>query len=120
SASPDHPHQEGCHGTVGDDEIGRARRGPQGRRRKHRCFPVGIRREPSDDVNQLALSATAIEVKPLRYTPAGLPAVELTLNHESQVQEAGHMRRVELDIAAVALGDIALLLADTPLGASLS
>ncbi|MGB6105161.1 MAG: primosomal replication protein N [Pusillimonas sp.] len=71
-------------------------------------------------MNQLVLTATAIEVKPLRYTPAGLPAVEITLSHESEVQEAGHMRRIELVLPAVALGDIALLLADTPLGAFLS
>ena len=66
------------------------------------------------------MTATALEVKPLRYTPAGLPAIEMILNHESEVLEAGHMRRVELVLPAVALGDIALLLADTPLGAALS
>ncbi|GAB2888698.1 primosomal replication protein N [Paralcaligenes sp. KSB-10] len=66
------------------------------------------------------MTATALEVKPLRYTPAGLPAIEMVLNHESEVQEAGHPRRVELVLSAVALGDIALLLADTPLGAALS
>ncbi len=66
------------------------------------------------------MTATALEVKPLRYTPAGLPAIEMILNHDSEVLEAGHMRRVELVLPAVALGDIALLLADTPLGAALS
>jgi primosomal replication protein N len=71
-------------------------------------------------VNQLLLTATTLEVKPLRFTPAGLPAIEMQLAHESEVQEAGHMRRVELVLSAIALGDIALLLADTPLGASLS
>ena len=71
-------------------------------------------------MNQFVLTATATEVKPLRYTPAGLPAVEMALSHESEVHEAGHMRRIELALSAVALGDIALLLADTPLGASLS
>lgn len=71
-------------------------------------------------MNQVALTATALEVKPLRYTPAGLPAVEMLLNHESEVHEAGVIRRIELIISAVALGDIALLLADTPLGAALS
>lgn len=71
-------------------------------------------------MNQLVLTATALEVQPLRYTPAGLPAVEMVLSHESEVQEAGHPRRVEMVLSAVALGDIALLLADTPLGASLS
>ena len=71
-------------------------------------------------MNQLVLTATALEVKPLRYTPAGLPAVEMLLSHESEVQEAGIRRRIELVVSAVALGDIALLLADTPLGAALS
>ena len=71
-------------------------------------------------MNQFVLTATTLEVKPLRYTPAGLPAVEMVLSHESEVQEAGHMRRIELVLSAVALGDIALLLSDTPLGASLS
>ena len=71
-------------------------------------------------MNQFALRAEAIEVKPLRYTPAGLPALEMLLNHESEVIEAGLARRVEFTIPAIALGDIALLLVDTPLGASLS
>jgi primosomal replication protein N len=44
----------------------------------------------------------------------------MLLNHESEVHEAGVIRRIELIISAVALGDIALLLADTPLGAALS
>lgn len=71
-------------------------------------------------MNQLQITATALEVKPLRYTPAGLPAVEMLLQHESEVIEAGHSRRIELVLSAVALGDIALLLSDTPLGASLN
>ncbi|MBP6020266.1 MAG: primosomal replication protein N [Burkholderiaceae bacterium] len=71
-------------------------------------------------MNQIALTATTLQVDPLRYTPAGLPAVEMLLSHESEVQEAGHMRQISMEISAVALGDIALLLADTPLGASLS
>ncbi len=71
-------------------------------------------------MNQLALTAAAIEVKPLRYTPAGLPALEMLLSHESEIVEAGIARRVEFVIPAIALGDIALLLVDTPLGASLS
>lgn len=71
-------------------------------------------------MNQLQITATALEVKPLRYTPAGLPAVEMLLEHASEVTEAGLTRRIELVLSAVALGDIALLLSDTPLGASLS
>lgn len=71
------------------------------------------------NVNQINITAFALEVKPLRYTPAGLPAVEMLLEHESEVMEAGQERRIQLMISAIALGDIALLLADTPLGASL-
>ncbi len=71
-------------------------------------------------MNQLILTATALEVQPLRYTPSGLPAIEILLGHESEVIEAGLGRRIELTLPAVALGDLALLLADTPLGASMS
>jgi len=65
------------------------------------------------------LSATAQEVKALRYTPAGLPVVEMLLGHTSDVFEAGQARRVAFALSALALGDVALLLADTPLGAGL-
>ncbi|AUL16335.1 primosomal replication protein N [Bordetella bronchiseptica] len=67
-------------------------------------------------MNTLELSARVLECGAMRHTPAGLPALELLLAHESEVVEAGHPRRVELTISAVALGDLALLLADTPLG----
>jgi len=65
------------------------------------------------------LTAAAQEVKALRYTPAGLPVVEMLLDHVSEVLEAGQTRRVALQLPAVALGDVALLLADVPLGAGL-
>ncbi len=71
-------------------------------------------------MNQLALTAITLQVEPLRYTPAGLPAIEMLLAHESEVREAGHTRRIDMEISAVALGDVALLLVDTPLGALLS
>lgn len=71
-------------------------------------------------MNQLALTATVIELTPLRYTPAGVPALELQLEHESDVLQAGVQRRINMTVKAIALGDIALLLADTPLGARLS
>jgi primosomal replication protein N len=43
----------------------------------------------------------------LRSTPAGLPALDLTLEHEGQTMEAGHPRRVHLKLHAVALGELA-------------
>lgn len=60
------------------------------------------------------------ELTPLRHTPAGVPVIEMQLAHESEVREAGRMRRVEMQISAVALGEMALMLVDTPLGAALS
>ncbi|MEI2417754.1 primosomal replication protein N [Orrella sp. JC864] len=70
-------------------------------------------------MNRLALSAQVLECGPLRHTPAGVPVLEMQLAHASEVMEAGLPRRVELTLAAVALGDQARMLADTPLGAFL-
>ena len=70
-------------------------------------------------MNRVSLTASVVELQPLRYTPAGVPALELMLEHESEVQEAGQARRVVFQARAIALGDNAHFLADTPLGASL-
>jgi len=42
----------------------------------------------------------------VRYTPAGLPALDLLLKHESEVSEDGLLRKVSLEIKAVAIGAI--------------
>lgn len=70
-------------------------------------------------MNRVLLTATVVELHPLRYTPAGVPALELGLEHESEVQEAGQPRRVTFLVRAIALGDNAHLLADSPLGCQL-
>lgn len=70
-------------------------------------------------MNETALSARVLEKEPLRHTPAGIPVLELLLEHMSEVVEAGHPRRVELTIQAVLMGDLALMLADIQLGTSL-
>ncbi len=57
--------------------------------------------------NELVLSAAIVELDPLRYTPAGLPALNMRLEHESDVQEAGQMRQVKAAIGAVAFGAVA-------------
>ena len=58
-------------------------------------------------MNQLVLTACIAEVSTLRYTPAGLPALNLILDHESEVQEAGMKRQVSATIRAVAIGSVA-------------
>lgn len=70
-------------------------------------------------MNNVTLNAAVIEAKPIRYTPAGLPILELTLAHASDIEHAGMLRRVDLTIAATAIGDLALLLADITMGSQL-
>jgi primosomal replication protein N len=67
-------------------------------------------------VNRLVLTAVIAEVKPLRYTPAGLPALDLRLEHESQVEEAAQTRTVKAEVKAVALGAVAERLVSQSVG----
>ena len=57
-----------------------------------------------------------MEASALRYTPAGLPALDLRLEHESEVQEAGQKRQVKASVKAIALGVLAERLVQIPLG----
>ncbi len=66
--------------------------------------------------NQLILTACIAEVAPLRYTPAGLPALDLRLEHESLVPEAGQDRQVKASAKAVAFGALAERLAKQAIG----
>jgi primosomal replication protein N len=68
--------------------------------------------------NSLELNAAIAEVEPMRYTPAGLPALNCRLEHESQTQEAGGVRTVKLAIRAVAFGSQAERLARQAVGSN--
>ncbi|MBX9817512.1 MAG: primosomal replication protein N [Burkholderiaceae bacterium] len=52
----------------------------------------------------------------MRYTPAGMPALNLRLEHESQVSEAGGQRTVKVVVKAVAFGTLAERLARQAIG----
>ncbi|MFO1253345.1 MAG: primosomal replication protein N [Inhella sp.] len=65
-------------------------------------------------VNELTLSARWVERAALRYTPAGLPALDLTLEHCGEAVEAGKPRKVEMRIRAVAIGPLAQQLLGLP------
>ena len=58
-------------------------------------------------MNRTELTACIAEQAALRYTPAGLPALDVILEHASEVQEAGQNRKVQLKIRALAIGAIA-------------
>jgi primosomal replication protein N len=68
--------------------------------------------------NQLVLTATIVELGAPRYTPAGLPALDLRLEHESLLQEAGQDRQVKASVKAVAFGAQAERLARQAIGSS--
>ena len=69
-----------------------------------------------NQVNAVRLTARIAEASPLRYTPAGIPAINLVLEHESEVVEAGVTRQVKLIVRAVAFGTLAETSAKTELG----
>jgi primosomal replication protein N len=67
-------------------------------------------------MNRLVLSATLAERAALRYTPAGLPALDLSLRHESEVTEDGQPRKVSMEMRAVAIGAVTQSLLSLALG----
>ena len=69
-------------------------------------------------INRLVLSATLVERQALRYTPAGLPALNLSLRHEGLVSEDGQARKISLEIKSVGIGAITQQLASLGLGES--
>ncbi|MBM3398251.1 MAG: primosomal replication protein N [Betaproteobacteria bacterium] len=67
-------------------------------------------------MNRTELTACIAEQAALRYTPAGLPALDLILEHASEIQEAGHMRKVQLKLRALAIGAMAERLVQQAVG----
>jgi primosomal replication protein N len=57
-------------------------------------------------LNRLVLKAVLVERGALRYTPAGLPVLDLSLKHESELMHNGQIRRIALEIKARGIGDI--------------
>ena len=58
-------------------------------------------------MNSLMLSGIVIGLEPMRYTPAGLPLLSFVLQHVSEQTEAGLKRKVECEVNAIAIGNIA-------------
>ena len=55
----------------------------------------------------------------LRFTPAGVPALDFELDHESMQIEAGGERRVACELAGIAIGPVAKELAGVVPGATI-
>ena len=56
-------------------------------------------------MNRLVLTAQLVERAAVRYTPAGLPALDLSLKHESEVSQDGTPRKVSMEIRARVIGE---------------
>lgn len=67
-------------------------------------------------MNRVVLTAQVVERRAMRYTPAGLPALDLSLKHESEVSEAGKPRKISVEIRAVGIGSVAQKMATLAVG----
>ncbi|MGQ0546507.1 MAG: primosomal replication protein N [Betaproteobacteria bacterium] len=104
------PDDEGGEVQV-DDGRARRRRGEA-----RRGEPCGARAS----LNRLEISGKVVELGALRYTPAGVPAVEFKLAHESEQPEAGGRRKVQAEIGAIAFETQARLMAQARLNSRVS
>ena len=66
--------------------------------------------------NRIELTATVEREDTLRYTPAGLPVLEMWLRHQSRQTSAKLERDVVCEIQAILLGEAAVKLAGTMAG----
>jgi primosomal replication protein N len=69
-------------------------------------------------MNRLVLTAQLVERGAVRYTPAGLPALDLSLKHESEVVQDGQARKVSVEIRARGIGEITRQLGGIEIGSS--
>jgi primosomal replication protein N len=69
--------------------------------------------------NQVTLEARLAARGDLRFTPAGIPALDFQLAHESTQPEADVDRNVACELAAIAIGPLAKDLAAVAVGAQL-
>ncbi len=66
--------------------------------------------------NRVLIAGRLLELKSLRYTPAGVPVTEIRIEHSSRQTEANVEREVNCELAAVALGDTAKMIQGAKLG----
>jgi primosomal replication protein N len=62
------------------------------------------------------LSGRLLELGALRYTPAGIAAVEFKIEHASEQDEAGASRTIQAEMSAIAFETQAKLIAGMQLG----
>lgn len=68
--------------------------------------------------NTVVLTGCIAEVQTLRYTPAGIPALQLVIEHQSEVQDVQGKRQVKMVLKAIAFGALAERLASKAVGSN--
>ena len=58
-------------------------------------------------MNRVDLTACIVEISTLRYSPSGLPVVDLKLAHESTLEDSGASRKISLMLRSMAMGHMA-------------
>ncbi len=66
-------------------------------------------------MNKVSLTACVVQLQSLRYTPAGVPAINLVLEHESELIELDTPRIVKVQLKAIAFGALAETMSRQPL-----
>jgi len=62
------------------------------------------------------MTARIVERGALRFTPAGLPALDVSLRHESSISQPDSVRKLAFEIRGRAVGAVADLLGKAELG----
>jgi primosomal replication protein N len=57
--------------------------------------------------NLLVIQGELLKVEELRFTPAGIPILNMVIGHLSEQVEAGMKRRVECEVNATVMGELA-------------
>ena len=60
--------------------------------------------------NEVVIDGRLLKRGTLRHTPAGIPAINLVIGHQSIQIEAGGRREARCEVEAVAIGDLAVKL----------
>lgn len=70
--------------------------------------------------NRVELTGHILATSGLRFTPAGVATVEMRLAHGSEQNEAGRPRQVMCEVEAIAFGETARKLSQSPAGAQVN
>jgi primosomal replication protein N len=60
--------------------------------------------------NQVVIDGRLLKRATLRHTPAGIPVIDLVIDHRSMQTEAGGQREARCEVEALAIGELAVRL----------